>query len=69
MAGYEDPGAGNGWVQSPELFYSGPAGEGREGGITLNTPRTCAPTRFRFDLYVEGEFRDSATVPGGEATC
>ncbi len=69
VAGYEDPGAGNGWVQSPELFYSGPAGEGREGGITLTTPRTCEPTRFRFDLYVEGEFRDSATATGGGATC
>lgn len=69
IAGFEDPGGGNGWVQSPELFYSGPAGQGREGGVTIRTPRNCAPTEFRFDLYVEGEFRDSTTVPGGSATC
>ena len=70
VAVFEDPGAGNGWVQSPELFYSGPGGAAdREGGISIPTPRNCEPTAHRVDLYVEGEFRDSVVVEGGTATC
>jgi tetratricopeptide (TPR) repeat protein len=68
VAVYEDPGAGNGFIQSPEIFYAGPTGPGTDG-VTFTTPRTCHPTEHRVDLYVEGGFRDSVTLPGVAPTC
>jgi tetratricopeptide (TPR) repeat protein len=68
IVGYERPSADAAWVQPAELFYAGPAA-GRGEGVSIDTPRACAPVEYRFDLYVEGEFVSSATAPGAGATC
>lgn len=67
LVGYERPAPGAAWVQPSEIFYTGPPGGG--DGATILTPRNCVATEYRFDLYVEGEFRESVTVPGGAPTC
>ena len=67
IVGYERPAEGASFVQTDQLFYVGPPGDG--SGFTFDTPRACAPVEFRFDLYVEGVFVESVTAPGGEATC
>ena len=68
IVGYERPAPGATWVQPAELFYAGEVPSGGEG-VTINTPRSCAPVEYRFDLYVEGQLVDSVTSPGVDATC
>lgn len=68
VVGYERPAEDSAWVQPPELFYAGTAAS-RGDGVSINTPQSCAPVEFRFDLYVEGGFVTSAKAPGTAATC
>lgn len=68
LVGYERPAPGADFVQPRELFYAGTAA-GRGDGVRLDTPRSCAPVEYRFDLYVEGELTDTATAPGVTPTC
>jgi tetratricopeptide (TPR) repeat protein len=67
VAGYERPAPDAPWVQPAELFYVGPPGDG--SGVTLDTERACVAVEYRFDLYVNGRFVDSAIAAGGPATC
>ncbi len=68
VIGYERPAPDAGWVQPGELFYAG-ALPADGAGVTIDTPRSCAPVEYRFDLYVEGEFVESLTAPGVAPTC
>ncbi len=68
VVGYERPAPGAAWVQPPALFYAGSTTD-RGNGVSIDTPQTCAPVEFRFDLYVEGRFVSSTNAPGGKATC
>jgi hypothetical protein len=67
--GYERPAEDAAWVQPPALFYSGPQRQGRGQGVSIATPRNCVAIEYRFDLYVEGEFRNSVAFPGAAPTC
>ncbi|MCD9625698.1 hypothetical protein [Rhabdothermincola salaria] len=67
IAIYERPAPGASWIQPSELFYVGLPTDGQ--GITLSTPRACAPVEYRVDLYVDGVSAATATAPGTTATC
>lgn len=67
LVGYERPAPGAAWVQPAELFYAGPVPDG--SGLSVDGVRSCVAVEYRFDLYVDGQFADSATAPGGEPTC
>lgn len=68
VVGYERPAEDAAWVQPPELFYAGTAA-GRGDGVSIDTPQSCAPVEFRFDLYIEGDLVASPKAPGTKATC
>lgn len=66
---YEQPTQDGSWVQPPAESYVGPFAVRDDDPPRVPVDRTCQPTAFRVDLYVNGAHADSATAPGVEATC
>ena len=69
LIGFERPSADSGWVQPRELaLFRTVSGSGQQAG-QVRISRECTPVEVRVDTYLDGALVNSATGPGGPATC
>jgi tetratricopeptide (TPR) repeat protein len=69
LIGFERPARDSGWVQPRGLaLFRTVGGSGGEAG-QAPVKHQCKPVEVRVDTYLDGAFVDSATGPGGPATC
>jgi tetratricopeptide (TPR) repeat protein len=69
LVGFERPAPGSAWVQPRDLaLFRSLSGSGEQVG-EVPIERACTPVEVRVDAYLDGAFVESATGPGGRATC